>query len=292
MKVQKLLMLLSTLAIFSCSPELPEDVAIEYDKLPPELDFNVHVKPILSDNCYLCHGPDKAKQMAGLQLDIPETAFGELPNSSGKFAIKPKNLSKSEVFHRIVSDDPDMVMPTPESNLKLSAYQKAVIIKWIEDGAEYKPHWSFIKPEKKNPPTLENPEIREWANNPIDKFIGKKLEQNGLQPAEEASKEFLLRRVSLDLTGLPPTLDELENFLADESENAYEKQVDRLLASPHYGEKMAMDWMDVARFADTHGYSVDRYRDMSPWRDWVIKSFNENLAYDQFVTCTSFQWCI
>lgn len=281
MTLRLLIALLLTGTLFSCRPNLPDEVVSAYATLPKELDFNIHVKPILSDKCFACHGPDKAKIQAELQLNMPETAFAELVQSPGKYAIKPGNLNKSQIFHRILSEDPDQVMPTPESNLSLSPYEKAVIIKWIEQGAEYKDHWAFTKPEKYTPPQVNT---EDWIKNPIDQFVAHKLEENGLEPSPEAKKELLLRRVSLDLTGLPPTLDEIEAFRSDNSENAYEKQVDRLLASPHYGEKMATDWMDLARFADTHGYSQDRYRDMSPWRDWVIEKFNENMPYDEFIT--------
>ena len=278
---QNLIFLLSLiLVIASCNPEIPPDVAEEYNRLPESLDFNIHVKPILSDKCFLCHGPDKGSRKAGLHLDEEKAAYAKLTNSPGKRAVTPGKLQKSEVFHRIVSEEPDYKMPKPESNLELSAYEKAVIIKWIEDGAEYKPHWSFIKPEKKEPPAVRE---EQWIKNPIDNFVVRKLEIENLDPSPKADKEILLRRVSLDLTGLPPTIEEVNAFLSDNSENAYEKQIDRLLASPHYGEKMATDWMDVARFADTHGYTVDRYRDMSPWRDWVIKVFNENIPYDAFI---------
>lgn len=267
--------------VVACTTELPDEVAEAYQNLPEEVDFNLHVKPILSDKCFQCHGPDKAKQKGGLRLDIPESAFAELSESPGKQAIKPGNLEKSELFHRILSNDPEMIMPNKESNLELTAHEKAVLIKWIQDGAEYKPHWSFIKPEKPDLPKTGN---EEWVNNPVDRFVLKKLETENLKPSPKADMEILLRRLSFDLTGLPPTPKEVHSFLSDESEDAYEKVVDRLLASPHYGEKMAMDWMDLSRYADTHGYSVDRYRDMSPWRDWVIKAFNVNMAYDQFVT--------
>jgi hypothetical protein len=242
--------------------KLPEDVAAEYQKLPNGLDYNQHVKPILSDKCFACHGPDKAKQKAGLRLDIAENAYATLPENRLKVAISPKNIEKSEVFHRIISNDPTYMMPTPKSHLTLSAREKAVLIKWIEEGAVYKPHWAFVK-------TVKNTENTEGGNS-IDYFIQKRLKQEGLQPAKEADKEILLRRVSLDLTGLPPTIEEIDAFLNDKSPNAYEKQVDRLLTSPHYGEKMAVDWLDLARFADSHGYTVDRLRDMSPYRDWVI----------------------
>lgn len=268
------------LAMVGCSPELPEEVAAAYKQLPDELDYNLHVKPILADKCFACHGPDKAKQKAGLRLDIAEFAFASLPKHSDKVAIDPGDLKDSEVFHRILSSDPDYMMPTPNSHLSLTAQEKAVLVKWIEDGAEYKPHWAFVAPEKSDVPDVKN---EEWVINPIDNFILKKLEEEKLQPAKLADKETMLRRLSLDLTGLPPTLPEIDAFLKDNSPTAYEKQVDRLLNSPHYGEKMAVDWLDLARFADSHGYTVDRLRDMSPYRDWVIGAFNKNMPYDKFV---------
>ena len=268
------------LAMVGCSPELPEEIAAAYKELPDELDYNQHVKPILADKCFACHGPDKAKQKAGLRLDIAEFAFANLPENPNKVAIDPGDLKDSEVFHRILSSDPDYVMPTPNSHLSLTAQEKAVLVKWIEDGAEYKPHWAFVAPEKSGVPDVKN---EDWVINPIDNFILKKLEEEKLQPAKLADKETMLRRLSLDLTGLPPTLSEIDNFLKDNSLTAYEKQVERLLNSPHYGEKMAIDWLDLARFADSHGYTVDRLRDMSPYRDWVIGAFNKNMPYDKFV---------
>jgi hypothetical protein len=267
--------------LISCSPELPEDIQAAYEELPEALDFNIHVKPILSDKCFACHGPDLAAQKAGLSLHDPEMAFASLKDSPGKVAIKPGSLRKSELFNRIISEDPEYRMPSQESNLALSPKEKAILIKWIEDGAEYKKHWAFIPPQKHDIPKIKD---KSWTKNPIDHFVLSKLEQEGIQPSAEADKETLLRRLSLDLTGLPPSLAEIDAFLADPSDNAYEKQVDRLLNSPHYGEKMAMHWMDIARFADTHGYTVDRYRDASPYRDWVIRAFNQNLPYDQFIT--------
>lgn len=258
--------------------KLPEDVAVAYKKLPIVLDYNQHVKPILSDKCFACHGPDKAKQKAGLRLDMAITAYSALPESPGKVAITPKNLKKSEVFHRIISTDPSYLMPTPKSHLTLSAHEKAVLIKWIEDGAVYQPHWAFVKPMKKPLPISQNEVL-----NPIDRFVQSRLKQEGLSPNKEAQKEILLRRLSLDLTGLPPTIEEIDAFLNDSTADAYEKQVDRLLNSPHYGEKMATDWLDLARFADSHGYTVDRLRDMSPYRDWVIKAFNNNMPYNTFI---------
>ncbi len=277
----RILLILTLGLYYACSPALPEDVEAAYATLPAKIDFNADVKPILSDKCFACHGPDKGSLKAGLRLDMPEAAYAYLPETPGKKAIVPGSLSKSEVFHRIISGDPSYIMPEPESHLTLSAYEKAVLIKWMKEGAEYKPHWAFIKPEKPKVPQVSNASL---AINPIDNFVLQKLAQKkwGLSP--EADKEILLRRLSLDLTGLPPTLAELDAFINDTSPDAYEKQVDRLMASPHYGEKMAVDWLDVARFADSHGYTVDRIRDMSPWRDWVIKAFNTNLPYSDFIT--------
>lgn len=265
----------------SCGgPELPENVAMEYEKLPKTLDFNQHIKPILSDKCFICHGPDKAKIKAGLQLHVSEKAYAELPDSPGKYAIVPGNLSKSQTVARILTDNPELIMPAPESHLTLSDREKALLVKWIEDGAEYKDHWAFLAPQQQSIPKVVH---KDKVDNAIDSFVLAKLEQEGLEPTDRADKETLLRRVSFDLTGLPPTISEIDSFLADETPDAYEKQVDRLLASPHFSEQLALDWMDLSRYADTHGYTVDRYRDVSPWRDWVIKAFNENMPYDQFL---------
>lgn len=264
----------------SCSPNLPDDIEVAYKELPDELDYNVDVKPILSDKCFSCHGPDKNKQKAGLRLDIASFAYAELPENKGKVAINPGNLKKSEMFYRILSSDPEYVMPTPESHLSLTAKEKAILIKWVEDGAEYKPHWAYTKPQKVKPPKVN---ADEKVINPIDNFILSKLEKEGLSLSAPADKELLLRRLSLDLTGLPPTIEEIDAFLKDNSKDAYQKQVERLLASPHYGEKMAVEWLDLARFADSYGYTVDRLRDMSPYRDWVISSYNKNLPYSTFV---------
>lgn len=265
--------------IASCQTKVPDEIKPVIDSLPEVLDYNVHVKPILSDKCFSCHGPDEAAREAGLRLDVAESAYETL-QTSGSRAITPGKLSKSEVFHRIVSDNPEYQMPPPASNLDLSEGEKAILIKWIQNGAEYKRHWAFIPPEKPEVPAVNS---KYSVFNPIDHFVVSRLEREDLAPSIEADREILLRRLSLDLTGLPPTIDELDGFLGDDSPDAYEKQVDRLLASPHYGEQMAMHWMDIARFADTHGYTVDRYRDMSPWRDWVIKAYNDNMPYDRFI---------
>lgn len=280
MKFKAIIILFCTIAVCSCGPDLPDDVQLAYEELPETLDYNQHVKPVLSDKCFACHGPDKAKQKAGLRLDIQEAAYSDLPENKGKVAINPGDLKNSEVFHRILSGDPEYMMPTPSSHLSLNAKEKAILIKWIRDGAAYKPHWAFVKPQKTAVPKVEN---ENWVKNPIDNFILAKLEIEKLKPSAEADKELLLRRLSLDLTGLPPTIAEIDAFLNDNSTNAYEKQVDRLMKSPHYGEKMAVDWLDLARFADSHGYTVDRLRDMSPYRDWVIGAYNQNIPYDKFL---------
>lgn len=267
--------------IISCGPTIPTEVETAYKDLPKKLDFNQDVKPILSDKCYLCHGPDEGKILGGVQLHTAEKAYAELPESPGKFAITPKSLKNSEMVHRILSNDPKYVMPTPESHLTLSNYEKAVLVKWIEQGAEYKRHWAFEAIDTN--PEIPKVDKEEWVQSPIDNFVFDKLAQKKLTPSKKADKETLLRRASLDLIGLPPTEAELDAFVKDTSENAFEKQIDRLLASPHYGEQRTLDWMDVARYADTHGYSNDFYRDVSPWRDWVIEKFNENMPYDKFI---------
>jgi hypothetical protein len=274
------LLIITAVFLSSCSPDLPDDVGAAYKDLADQLDYNLHVKPVLSDKCFACHGPDPGKRKAELRLDMAEAAFANLPESPGKVAIDAGNLKGSELFHRILSSDPEYMMPDPESHLTLSSKDKAILIKWIEEGAVYKPHWAFVKPQLPEIPKIRN---QNRVVNGVDNFILSKLEEEELQPAEEAEKEILLRRLSLDLTGLPPELADIQEFVTDTSLNAYEKQVDRLLNSPHYGEKMAADWLDLARFADSHGYTVDRLRDMSPYRDWVIKSFNDNFPYDKFI---------
>ncbi|GEO02867.1 hypothetical protein AAE02nite_05310 [Adhaeribacter aerolatus] len=273
-------LLVVLLALWSCSePELPREVELALAKVPEQIDYNRHVKPILSDRCFACHGPDKNKVENDLRLDLP--AAHEKKAESGRFALVGGNLAKSEVFHRIISTDPEFMMPTPESHLTLTAEEKAILIKWIKDGAEYQPHWSLVAPKKPELPKVKN---IAWVKNPIDRFVLAKLEEKGLKPNPEASRETLIRRLSFDLTGLPPTIAEIDAFLADKSPKAYEKVVDRLLQSPHFGERLAVDWLDVARYADTHGYQDDGLRNAYPWRDWVINAFNKNLPYDKFIT--------
>lgn len=277
-----LVVIVLVLLLCSCQSAIPEEIEAELASLPKELDFNIHVKPILSDRCYACHGPDQAKREAGLRLDEAEAAYAPLPDHPDKVAIAPKSLRNSEAFHRITTASPDLVMPPPESELHLSARDKAILTRWIQEGAVYQPHWAFTTPKLPQVPTTQ---VEDWPRNEIDHFIQRKAQELSLSTSSQANPEILRRRLSLDLTGLPPEDELLPLKAADQvSEEQYEAWVDQLLASPHFGERMAADWMDVSRFADTHGYTVDRYRDMSPWRDWVIKAFNENMPFDQFIT--------
>lgn len=248
---------------------------------PPEpvsepIEFNRDVRPILA-KCMTCHGPDSGDGYAGLRLDAYETATKVL--KSGKRAIVPGNPALSELIRRVESSDPNVQMPPPDSHKILKAEEKLVLRAWIEQGAVYKPHWGFVTPSR---PALPKVKDTTWAKNAIDRFVLAELEKAGLKPEPQAEKATLLRRVSLDLTGLPPTTEELDAFLADTSKNAYEKVVDRLLASPRYGERMAMDWMDYSRYADSNGYQADYERYQSRWRDWVIEAFNANKPYDEF----------
>lgn len=258
----------------SCGAEKPQAVREAEGRIPETIDFALHVRPILSDRCYTCHGPDEAPRKAGLRLDTREGPFVELERS-GRRAVVPGSLRKSALFHRVSSEDPDVRMPPPDSKLVLTAEEIAILTRWIEQGAEWKPHWAFSSPERPEVPT---------GVQPIDHFVAAQLGRHGLELLPEADRETLLRRVTFDLTGLPPSLDEIDAFVADGSDGAYETVVDRLLGSPHYGERMATDWLDVARYADTDGYQADFDRDMSPWRDWVIQAFNENMPFDEFVT--------
>ena len=239
----------------------------------PAVDFDRQVRPILSDNCFTCHGPDEKRRMAGLHFDTKEGAFSKAG------VIVPGDSSKSRMYFRVSNPNEAMRMPPPSTGHKLTPQQVETIKNWIDSGAKWETHWAFVPPKQPDLPTVQD---EKWARNPIDKFVLAKLEKDGLHPAPEADRATLLRRVTFDLTGIPPTPAELKSFLEDKSPNAYEKVVDRLIASPHYGERMAMQWLDFARYADTHGYHIDSARDMWLWRDWVIKAFNNNMPYDQF----------
>ncbi len=255
-------------------------------KLPETIDYNFDIKPILSDNCYTCHGPDPNKRKAGLRLDLEETAFAELSESPGKFAIVPKNLRESKAYQAIVSEDPDQMMPPPDSKLALNPYEKKLIKKWIQQGAKFEKHWAFIPPKKSKAPKTSVSETTTGGlgANEIDGFVLEKLLEKGLSPSPRADRATLVRRLSLDLTGLPPIGDQLSEFTTEDSSEDLEQIVDVLLTSPAYGERMAQTWLDVARYADSHGYQEDSYRTMWPWRDWVIHAFNKNMPYDQFIT--------
>ncbi|RBP47363.1 cytochrome c [Roseimicrobium gellanilyticum] len=247
-----------------------------------KLDFNRDIQPILSENCYHCHGPDKAERKGGLRLDEEKAAK---ETKDGVTAILAGKSADSEIIKRILSHDPDEVMPTPKSNRKLTAAQKETLQRWIDEGAVWGRHWAFERVEKPAVPSSQDLRF-EISNlksvNPIDAFIHAKLAQEKLQPGVEASKQTLIRRVTLDLTGVPPTPEEVDAFLKDGSPQAYEKVVDRLLQSPRYGERWSWDWLDAARYADTNGYQGDPTRTMWPWRDWVVKVINNNMPYDQF----------
>ena len=241
------------------------------------LTFNADVRPILSDKCFACHGFDAKKRKAGLRLDLAESAFST--NKEGRVAIKPRDLAHSELWRRLNTTDIDDVMPPPDTHKQISAAEKSVIQRWIEQGAPYQKHWAFEAPVKYAVPAVQE---ANWARTPIDHFIAARLEKEGLKPAGEAEKTTLLRRVTFDLTGLPPTPAELANFLADRDSGAYERVVDRLLNSPRYGEHMAKYWLDVARYADTHGLHLDNERQTWAFRDWVVRAFNRNLSFDEF----------
>jgi hypothetical protein len=233
------------------------------------LRFNRDIRPILSDKCFFCHGPDKNKRDSGMRLDIREDAMAD---HDGFRALVPGDVAKSEMAIRITSTDKDEVMPPPKSKLPpLTAAEVATIKRWIAEGAAYEKHWAFIP-------------VQPSAEPSFDGFIERRLAERALKPQPPADRSTLIRRVSFDLTGLPPTAAEAEAFAKDDAPDAYEELVDRLLASPRYGERMAVDWLDLARYADSYGYQVDRQRDVWPWRDWVIRAYNENLPYDQFIT--------
>ncbi len=250
-------------------------------QLPDKVSYNFHIRPILSDKCFVCHGPDPGHRQAGLRLDIPDSAYAPLKETPGGFALVPGKPRDSELFKRISSDDTSFIMPTPDSHLgALSPYEIALFKKWIEQGAVYESHWAFIAPVKNKPPKADE----DWVKNEIDHFIYAGMKDKGLSPNDEADKERLLKRISLDITGIVPTVEMMDRFMNDKSPDAYEKMVDELLQRPQYGEKMAIQWMDLARYADSYGYQDDNIRTQWPWRDWVIHAFNRNMPYDSFIT--------
>ena len=246
--------------------------AVANERTPARPGFNRDIRPILSDACFHCHGPDQNTREAGLRLDVRDDATSA--TESGAVAIVPGHPEKSEVVRRIFSTDEDDRMPPDRSHKSLTPRQKEVLSHWIAQGAEYQNHWAY-EPVQRPPVPTPN-------DHPVDAFIRQRLATENLRAAEEADRVTLIRRATLDLTGLPPSLVEVDAFLNDTAPGAWERVIDRLLASPHYGERMAIDWLDAARYADTNGYQVDRDRSLHPWRDWVIQAFNENKRFDQF----------
>ena len=237
----------------------------------PKLDFNRDIRPILSENCFQCHGFDEKARQADLRLDIQDSA---------STVIAPGDSEASELWRRVSSSDEEEMMPPPDSHRVLKPEQKDLLKRWIEQGAAYAKHWSFTPPVKAPLPDVSN---KEWPRNEIDRFVLARLDAEGLTPSAEADRRTLARRLALDITGLPPSADEDDAFVADPSGDAYERLVDALLASPHFGERMALAWLDAARYADTNGYSIDGGRHMWLWRDWVIDAFNHDLPYDEFL---------
>src|SRR6218665_1273090 len=242
-------------AVYSCRSSSSSQSAAE--KIPDSISYSFNIRPILSDKCFKCHGPDANKRQAGLRLDVPEGAYAAFKDNPQLHALVPGSLERSALYQRVCTEDTAALMPPPSSNLKrLNASEIALIKKWIKQGAKY----------------------------PIDNFILHKLEEKGLKPNPEADKERLLKRLCFDLTGLPPDLETMDKFMSDASPDAYEKTTDELMSRPAYGEKMALHWLDAARYADSHGFQDDNYRSQWPWRDWVIHAYNKNLSYKDFVT--------
>jgi len=239
---------------------------------PDAIDFNRDIRPILAENCFYCHGQDGNKREADLRLDLREAAV-----AAG--AIVPGEAGASTLLERIHSTDADVLMPPPDSNRRLSAEQKQLLERWIRAGAAYEPHWAFVAPRRPEPPAVAR---REWVRNPVDAFVLAKLEAAGLEPSLEADRATLIRRLHADLVGLPPTPAEVDAFVADSAPDAYERLVDRLLASPHYGERMALAWLDAARYADSNGFQQDGDTWQWIWRDWVVKAFNADMPFDRF----------
>jgi len=270
--------LLSLLASFGWAVSCQQTAA---DGIPDKVSYNFHIRPILSDRCFKCHGPDAQTREANLRLDTEEGAFAALKDDPARHVIVKGDPLQSELYLRISSEDTSVLMPPPSSNLRLSAREIETIRAWIRQGAAYEKHWAFIPPRKSPLPEVKN---RDWPRNEIDHFILAGMESQALEPNPEADPAALLRRLHTDLTGLPPTLEEQASFLSGHTEKDIAAIIEKLLDNPHYGERMAIPWLDIARYADSHGYQDDGYRTMWPWRDWVIHAFNKNLPYDQFIT--------
>ena len=263
------------IAIFAISGDPAPDVR-RGSAAPEPIEYNRDIRPILSDRCYQCHGPDAARRKADLRLDQESSAKAD---RDGVRAIVPGDAKASELYRRITADDPAERMPPQKSGKSLSAVEIEKLGRWIDQGAKWQPHWSFIPPVRPPVPAVAN---RERVRNPIDAFIQARLEREGLAPTGEADRGILIRRVTLDLTGLPPSADEIDAFERDTGPDAYQRVVDRLLASPRLGERLATRWLNAARYADTNGYQTDAPRFMWRWRDWVIDAYNRNLPFDRF----------
>jgi len=244
---------------------------------PAVVDYSRHIRPILSNNCFKCHGPDEKERKGGLRLDLGEAATK--PADSGSAAIVPGRPSESALVARITATAADELMPPPHTNKKLTPHEIELLQQWIKQGADYKLHWSYVKPRRPALPVVHN---AGWVRTGIDHFILQRLEQARLKPAPEADRITLIRRLTLDLTGLPPTREDVDQFVNDAALDAYDKVVDRLLASPQFGERMAQEWLDLARYGDTNGYENDSDRAIWKYRDWVIDAFNRNMSFDQF----------
>ena len=240
----------------------------------PAIDFNRDIRPILSENCFYCHGQDGNKRKADLRLDVREEAIKAL-------ALVPKDAGKSSMIQRILSTEAGEVMPPPKSNRKLTPAQKNLLKRWVAEGGEYAKHWAFVAPVRPAVPVVNN---KAWVRNPIDAFVLARLESAGLEPSVEADRATLIKRLSIDLIGLPPTPAEVKAFVSDQSPDAYSKLVDRLLASPHFGERLALGWLDAARYADSNGFQQDGDTWQWIWRDWVVRALNADLPFDQFST--------
>ena len=270
--------LIGTLLVCFCLTVLglPTAPAEHHETPQAPVNYNLDIRPILADNCYACHGPDAKSRQANLRLDTKAGAFSE---PSGYPVIIPGKPEESELHIRVISNDDNYRMPPAGFNKTLTPEEIEVITQWILEGAKWEEHWAFTTPTRPTPPDVKN---GDWVRNPIDAFILSRLEKEDLQPANEADKRTLIRRLSFDLTGLPPTREEIHQFLADDSPDAYEKVIDAFMAKPEYGEHQGRFWLDVARYGDTHGLHLDNYREMWPYRDWVIEAFNKNMPFDQF----------
>jgi len=261
------------IVLTAASASIPSAAGQNAPVLAP-ISFNRDIRPILANNCFACHGPDEKHRETKFHFDTEDGAYAK------RGVIVPGKSADSLLVQRITNPDPDEHMPPPDSGHALTDKQIDLLRRWIDDGAKWDTHWAYVAPKRVEPPAVSRPQ---WGRNPIDQFILARLDREGLQPSAEADKVTLLRRVTYDLTGLPPAPADVDAFLADKSPDAYEKRVDALLQSPHYGERMAVPWLDAARYADTHGYHIDSLRNMWPWRDWVIDAFNRNMPFDEFV---------